>query len=246
MGGQEADGVVHLGACVYDALGMMREAREVNAVLLALELLCMPALLAVVYLERIVIAGNDGKLARIVEVEGRDGRAGVGAFEALDGTVSFYLVGEEKLEARSSKLQGGEGRTREGRKVVMTSLTFCVTAPPGGWGTPGVEEPVAMTDVGDGYLASAADPDRQHGASSSNRACPPRSCRSQNSEAGSLDPAARLGTWKLAPESAIDYSGLFRKFGRSLLHQHFSHASAPRADHYPQYPLYEFAIVPTR
>jgi hypothetical protein len=39
--------------------------------------------LAVVDLERVVVAGYDGEFARVVEVEGSDAGAGAGSFEAL-------------------------------------------------------------------------------------------------------------------------------------------------------------------
>jgi hypothetical protein len=35
--------------------------------------------------------------------------------------------------------------TLEGRKLAMTSLTFCVGGPAGGGGAPGVAEPAAMS-----------------------------------------------------------------------------------------------------
>ena len=38
--------------------------------------------------------------------------------------------------------------TLDGRKAVMTSLTFCVAAPGGGGGAPGVADPVAIVSVG--------------------------------------------------------------------------------------------------
>jgi len=58
--GQEADGIVDLCARVDDALGMVAEARKVDAILLALKLLCVLAFLAVVDLERVVVARYNG------------------------------------------------------------------------------------------------------------------------------------------------------------------------------------------
>jgi hypothetical protein len=100
MSGEEADGVcwllawksiskalvrhaVYFCARVDDALRVMREAREVDAVLLALELLRMLAFPTIVDLESAVIACNDGEFARVIEVERRYGRLAVGRFEAL-------------------------------------------------------------------------------------------------------------------------------------------------------------------
>lgn len=54
------------------------------AVFLTLELLCMFPLLAVVDLQRVVVAGYDGKLASVVEVEGCDGGGRITRFEFLD------------------------------------------------------------------------------------------------------------------------------------------------------------------
>lgn len=69
--GEEADGVVDLGTRADDALGMVAEARQMYAVLLALELLGVLAFFAVVDLEGIVVACDNGQFARVVKVEGR-------------------------------------------------------------------------------------------------------------------------------------------------------------------------------
>jgi hypothetical protein len=73
--GEEAQGVIDFGAGVDDALGMVGEARQVDAILLRLELLRVLALFAVVDLEGVVVACDNGKLARVVEVERGDGGA---------------------------------------------------------------------------------------------------------------------------------------------------------------------------
>jgi hypothetical protein len=70
--GEEAQGVVDLCAGVDDALGMVGEARQMDAILLRLELFRVLALLAVVDLEGVVVACDNGKLARVVEVERGD------------------------------------------------------------------------------------------------------------------------------------------------------------------------------
>jgi hypothetical protein len=84
MGGQVTDAVVDFGTRKYDALCMVREARKMYSILLALQFFCVLALLAVVDLDRFVVACYNGKLTRVVEVEGgyRDG-AGTRSFEAL-------------------------------------------------------------------------------------------------------------------------------------------------------------------
>lgn len=70
MCGEEAYCVVDLGTGIYNALRMVAEACKVDAVFLRLELFCVLAFFAVVNLERVVVAGYDGKFARVVEVEG--------------------------------------------------------------------------------------------------------------------------------------------------------------------------------
>ena len=75
MCGEEAQGVVDLCAGVDDALGMVGEARQVDTILLRLELFGVLALFAVVDLEGVVVVCDNGKLARVVEVERGDGGA---------------------------------------------------------------------------------------------------------------------------------------------------------------------------
>lgn len=85
MGRQVADAIVNLGTRIYDALRMVREARQMYAILLALQFFCVLALLAVVDLDGFVVACYNGKLSRVVEIEGcyRDG-ARIRSLEALD------------------------------------------------------------------------------------------------------------------------------------------------------------------
>jgi hypothetical protein len=88
--GEVSDRVVDLCTRVDDALRMVREAREMYAILLTLQLLCVLAFLAVVDLEGVVVACYDGKLARVVEVEGGDRCcARTRRFEALE-VLSIY------------------------------------------------------------------------------------------------------------------------------------------------------------
>jgi hypothetical protein len=83
--GEVADRVVDFGACVDNALRVVREARQVHAVFLRLELFGMFTLLTVVNLERVVVAGYNGKFACVIEVErGDGGGAWTGRFEALE------------------------------------------------------------------------------------------------------------------------------------------------------------------
>lgn len=76
---------IHFGAGVKDALGVMREPGKMHAILLALQLLCMFALLTVVYLQRVIVASYNGKLAGVVEIERGHRGLGVVGLEALQG-----------------------------------------------------------------------------------------------------------------------------------------------------------------
>ncbi len=58
--GEKADGIVHLGTRVDDALRMVTEARKMDAVFLTLKLFGVLAFLAVVDLERVVVARDNG------------------------------------------------------------------------------------------------------------------------------------------------------------------------------------------
>lgn len=98
MGGEEADGIVNLGTSVDDALGMVTEARKVNAVFLALELFGVFALLAVVDLKRVVVARYNREFARVVKVERGDGSALATGFEAL-GAVSACVSSQTAKES---------------------------------------------------------------------------------------------------------------------------------------------------
>lgn len=66
---EKAQCIIDLCACVDDALRMVGESCQVYTVFLRLEFLCVLALFAIVYLEGIVIASYNGKLARVIEVE---------------------------------------------------------------------------------------------------------------------------------------------------------------------------------
>jgi hypothetical protein len=86
--GEVADCVVDFGARVYDALCMVREAREMHAIFLRLELFGMFTFLTVVNLQRVVVARYNGELAGVIEVEGGDGGgAWTGGLEALKRSV---------------------------------------------------------------------------------------------------------------------------------------------------------------
>lgn len=67
--GEEANGIVDLSTRVDNALRVMGEPCKMNAILLTPKLLCVFSFLAVVDLERVVVACDNGKLACIVEVE---------------------------------------------------------------------------------------------------------------------------------------------------------------------------------
>ncbi len=93
----------------------------------------MLAFFAVVDLERVIVAGYNGKLAGVVKVKRCDRGAWRGRLEAL-----------QRQSMGVSKLQDATELTLCGRKLVMTSPTFCVGGPEGGGGAPGVADPVAM------------------------------------------------------------------------------------------------------
>lgn len=131
--GEEAQGVVDLCAGVDDALGMVGEARQMDAILLRLELFGVLALFAVVDLEGVVVACDNGKLARVVEVERGDGGARAARLELLEPLLLHCDWHRHALKL-----------TLAGRKLDMTSLVFCVGGPAGGGGGPGVADPVTM------------------------------------------------------------------------------------------------------
>jgi hypothetical protein len=81
----QANLTVNLGAGMQDTLGMVSEARKMTAILLALQLLCMFAFLAVVNLQSIIIAAHNSKLPGIVKVNGSHVRSRFVRFEPLDG-----------------------------------------------------------------------------------------------------------------------------------------------------------------
>ena len=58
-------------ARVDDALSVVREAREMHAILLALQLFGVLPLFAVIDLEGVIVAGYDGQFACVVKVERR-------------------------------------------------------------------------------------------------------------------------------------------------------------------------------
>jgi hypothetical protein len=62
---------VNFRAGVDDALCVVREAREMHAILLTLQLFGMLPLLAVIDLEGVIVAGYDGEFACVVKVERR-------------------------------------------------------------------------------------------------------------------------------------------------------------------------------
>ena len=62
---------VDFRAGVDDALCVVREAREMHAILLALQLFGMLPLLTVINLEGIIVAGYDGKFACIIKIKRR-------------------------------------------------------------------------------------------------------------------------------------------------------------------------------
>lgn len=134
MCGEVANRIVDFRTRIDNALRMVGEARKVHAILLALELLGMLAFLAVVNLECVVVACYNSELPRVIKVErGNRCRPRARSFESLN------VVSIKRRSTESSN-----GLTLEGRKLAMTSLTFCIGGPAGGGGAPGVAEPAAM------------------------------------------------------------------------------------------------------
>ena len=93
----------------------------------------MLALFAVVDLEGVIVACDNGKLARVVEVERGDGGARAARLELLEPLLLHCDWHRHTLKL-----------TLNGRKLDMTSLVFCVGGPAGGGGGPGVTDPVTM------------------------------------------------------------------------------------------------------
>lgn len=133
VNGGATEYTVHFGASIYDALRVVRKAREMHTVLLALQLFGMFALLAIIDLERIVVACHDCKLSGVIKVERGHRSPRVAGFEFLSSRQNGTPIN-----------RGLIGLTLAGRKVDMTSLTFCVGAPGGGPGGLGAADPVAM------------------------------------------------------------------------------------------------------
>lgn len=109
--GEVADAVVLFRARVDDGRGVVREAGEVGAVLLAHERLYVLAFFGVVQEEGVVGAGGQAEFARVVEVEGCDGGFGFGEFELLVRGVSVGEGGIDRLGKgkRGSYLGWAEG-----------------------------------------------------------------------------------------------------------------------------------------
>ena len=81
--GEVADAVVFFCAGVDDGGGVVGEAGEVGAVFLAHEGFYVFAFFGIVEEERVIGAGGQAELARIVKVEGCHGGFGLGEFELL-------------------------------------------------------------------------------------------------------------------------------------------------------------------
>ena len=136
MGGEIADAVVFFGAGVQDGGRVVREAREVGAVLLREKQLGMAAFFGIIKLDGVVAAGGEEELARIVEVEGCDGSFGFGEFE---------LLSKSDVAAQLRSIWDASA-TLVGRNVPITSEVFCVEGgPPGGGGGTGGGPAIART-----------------------------------------------------------------------------------------------------
>lgn len=110
---------IAFSAGIDDALWVVGESGEVDAVLLALELLGMFALLTIVDLQCLVILRDEAELTCVVEVEGSD-------------RVRFLVRAWSKplrwvSEIRTLSWAGEASRlTRVGAKFAITSETFAV------------------------------------------------------------------------------------------------------------------------
>ena len=83
MRGEVADAIVFFCACVDDGGGVMGEAGEVGAVLLAHEGFDVFAFFGIVEEEGVIGAGGQAEFTRVVKVEGCYGGFGFGEFELL-------------------------------------------------------------------------------------------------------------------------------------------------------------------
>jgi hypothetical protein len=74
---------INLGARIYYTLCMVREARKMNTIFLALQLLRMFAFFAIIDLKGVVAARNDREFTGIVKIKGSDGSSRATRFKAL-------------------------------------------------------------------------------------------------------------------------------------------------------------------
>ena len=150
--GEVADAVVLLGAGVDDGGGVVREARQVDAVFLAHERFDVPPFFGVVEQEGVVRAGGQAEFARVVKVERRDRGLGFGEFE---------LLVREGSALWSEEWEGGGGKMAEvitlvGRKVPMTSEVFCVSCGPPGGGGGTTRGPAIVSVLGQRWISKGA------------------------------------------------------------------------------------------
>lgn len=86
---------------------MMREACQVHSILLTFQLFCVLSLLAIVYLQRVIVSRHHGQLSRVVEIERRD--------------MSLLIVGLESLQTQAmsapipspAKAPGSDAHSRD-------------------------------------------------------------------------------------------------------------------------------------
>jgi hypothetical protein len=95
---------IYLCTGVQYALLMMREARQVGTILLALKFLGVLAFFAIVYLKSVICAAYNCQLAGVVEVNGSDAGVRVVGFESLRNKtcLAWILTEFTRLQAKNA------------------------------------------------------------------------------------------------------------------------------------------------
>jgi hypothetical protein len=106
---------INLGTSMKNTLSMMSKLCQIDAIFLRFQLFGMLPFLAIVDVEGIIVATDNGQFARIIEIEGSNGSFRIVGFEPLAWTRQFRDFCRVFL---------GITRTLAGTKVLMISLTF--------------------------------------------------------------------------------------------------------------------------
>lgn len=118
---------VDFRARVDDALSVVREAREMHAILLALQLFGVLPLFAVIDLEGVIVAGYDGQFACVVKVERRHRSLGIIGSEALD-----KMARSIKISQRAGMYKNAYPRRTEACNYIANFLGWRCTVGGGG------------------------------------------------------------------------------------------------------------------